>query len=376
MARIELQNIAKSFQVRGKEALLALRDVNLQVHDSELLVVLGPSGCGKTTLLRMIAGLEEPTDGTVLISGRVMNEVPAEDRHVAMVFQQDALLPHMTVSENIGLGLRLRKVPKSELVERVHETAKLLSLTPILEREPGSLSGGERQRVALARAIVQRPTVFLFDEPLSQLDATTRLRMRREIVRVQRQLGATTIYVTHDQAEALAIGHRIAVLDGGIVQQIATATDIYQRPANLFVAQFIGSPPMNLFQGIISAKGTELFFVSRRDSSDAAEPLVLPLAATPSAPLHKMVGSEVVLGIRPEHLLWVTANELTTHMLASVEAVEPTGPDAYVHLTNGQASCVMRARPNFPLTPGSALAIHFDMQHAHVFDRKTGVCIL
>ena len=255
MAQVVLDHLTKVFQGPGRESIRAVDDACLVVEDKELLVLVGPSGCGKTTNLRLIAGLEEPTTGTISINGQVVNDLPPKARDIAMVFQNHALYPHMSAYDNMAFGLTLRHHPKAEISKRVKDAAQILELTACLDRKPAALSGGQRQRVALGRAIVRQPKLFLLDEPLSNLDAQTRLQMRAEIARLHTRLAATMIYVTHDQVEALTLGHRIAVLKAGVIQQVADPMTVYQQPANLFVAGFIGSPPMNFFHGTLLAKG-------------------------------------------------------------------------------------------------------------------------
>ncbi len=257
MVRVVIENLSKIFKGAKGEEILVVNNANLTVEDKEFLVLVGPSGAGKSTTLRMIAGLEEISEGTVTIDGKVVNTVPPQDRDLAMVFQNYALYPHMTVFENLAFGLKLRKIPKTEINHRVQETAHMLGLASLLDRKPSALSGGERQRVALGRAIARQPKVFLFDEPLSNLDAPLRAQLRTEISKLHRRLEATMIYVTHDQAEAMMLGDRIAVMNEGVIQQVAAPMALYNSPANVFVAGFIGAPPMNLFHGIILQKGVE-----------------------------------------------------------------------------------------------------------------------
>src|SRR5271154_1544580 len=261
MAQVLLENLSKVFPEKGGPGVAAVKRINLQIEDREFMVLVGPSGCGKSTTLRMIAGLEEITSGTISIGGRLVNDVLPKDRDIAMVFQNYALYPHMTVYENMAFGLKLRKLPKAEIEARVNETAAMLGLESLLKRRPKALSGGQRQRVALGRAIVRKPKVFLFDEPLSNLDAKMRVSTRTEISKLHGRLGATMIYVTHDQVEAMTMGDRICVMKDGHVMQVAAPLEIYNHPANLFVAGFIGSPPMNFFKGTIARNGGRLTFV-------------------------------------------------------------------------------------------------------------------
>jgi multiple sugar transport system ATP-binding protein len=260
MAQVVLDRLTKVFQGRGGESVCAVDNLNLVVEDQELVVLVGPSGCGKTTTLRLIAGLEEPTAGTISINGQLVNDLPPKARDIAMVFQNHALYPHMSAYQNMAFGLKLRHYPRAEIEQRVKDTSQILDLTACLDRRPAALSGGQRQRVALGRAIVRQPKLFLLDEPLSNLDAQTRLQMRAEIARLHARLAATMIYVTHDQVEALTLGHRVAVMKAGVIQQAATPVDLYQHPANRFVAGFIGSPPMNFFNGTVLEERGALIF--------------------------------------------------------------------------------------------------------------------
>jgi len=260
MATVELDEVTKVYP-NGVEAV---QNVSLEIGDGELMVLVGPSGCGKTTVLRMVAGLEEISDGEVRIGGRVVNDVSPKDRDIAMVFQNYALYPHMTVAQNIGFGLKMRRLPRAEVELKVRNTAKMLGLSQWLERKPAQLSGGQRQRVAMGRAIVREPKVFLMDEPLSNLDAKLRVQMRAEVSRIQRRLGVSMLYVTHDQTEAMTMGDRVAVLLGGVLQQCAAPQELYERPINIFVAAFIGSPAMNLYEGALTPEGTAVSLGSQR----------------------------------------------------------------------------------------------------------------
>src|SRR5580692_5110761 len=275
MAQVSLENLSKVYPEKGGAGVAAVKKINLKIHDREFMVLVGPSGCGKSTTLRMIAGLEEISEGTVSIGDHVVNEVLPKDRDIAMVFQNYALYPHMTVYENMAFGLKLRKFSKAEISARVHEAAAMLGLEPLLARKPKALSGGQRQRVALGRAIVRKPKVFLFDEPLSNLDAKMRVSTRTEISKLHARLGATMIYVTHDQVEAMTMGDRICVMKDGDIMQVAAPLDLYNHPNNLFVAGFIGSPPMNFFRGTLRKAGDRLEFV---ETAEGGAPLrfVLP----------------------------------------------------------------------------------------------------
>lgn len=344
MARIELNNIAKSYG-----SVEVLRDVNLTIEDGEFIVLVGPSGCGKSTLLRMIAGLEPITGGEFQVDGRRMNEVPPRDRDMAMVFQSYALYPHMDVSRNMGFSLEIRKAQKEERSRKVADAANTLGLTALTERLPRALSGGQRQRVAMGRAIVRDPSAFLFDEPLSNLDAALRVEMRLEIARLHQRLNATMIYVTHDQVEALTLADRIVVLNAGDIQQVGTPLDLYERPSNKFVAQFIGSPTMNILgvdqaeNGVKLKDGTVLKVGSEKEQRQAHE-----------------------LGVRPEHLDVVA--EEAAHMKGVAELVEHLGSDTNIHASvPGVGPVLVRQHGHFPLRTGEAVNIAVDLEKAHLF---------
>lgn len=368
MASVVLENVSKIFREPGQKEISAVSRINMEIADGQLLAILGPSGSGKTTLLRLIAGLEGLSAGKISIGGQILNDIAPEHRDVAMVFQHDALYPHMSVMENLGFGLKLRRVPRAEIDQRVRDTAALLGLTPLLGRAPKSLSGGERQRVALGRAIVRQPKVFLFDEPLSQLDAPLRLQLRREIARLHRQLAATMIYVTHDQTEAMSLGQKIAVLNAGVIQQIADARTLYDCPQNLFVAGFIGSPPMNFFSGAFASRAGELTFVSANES------VVLAVDETRRDKLARHSGKEIVLGIRPEQIQFTSAGcaaDANHHVAAVVEWREPAGADELLHLESGMNKFVARVRNDAAPFPGEKVIVRLDMASAHFFDPVT-----
>jgi multiple sugar transport system ATP-binding protein len=342
-----------------------VKGIDLTIADREFMVLVGPSGCGKSTTLRMIAGLEEISGGTVDIGGRVVNDVAPKDRDIAMVFQNYALYPHMSVYENMAFGLTLRKMPKAEIGTRVREAAELLGLTGYLDRKPKALSGGQRQRVAVGRAIVRQPKVFLFDEPLSNLDAKMRTAMRTEISRLHARLGATMIYVTHDQVEAMTMGDRICVMKDGVIMQVATPLELYNRPANLFVAGFIGSPPMNFVSGTVqAAPGGGLAFAT----ADGA--VAVPLAGELARRAGPLAGRAVVFGLRPEHLA-VAENAAAGGLVADVDLVEPMGAETLVHLRAGAAALVARVKPTDRLARGQRLPVTLDLAHAHLFDPAT-----
>jgi multiple sugar transport system ATP-binding protein len=364
MAEVVLQNLAKTYP-DGARTVSAVKSINLTVADREFMVLVGPSGCGKSTTLRMIAGLEEITGGTVTIGGRVVNDLPPKDRDIAMVFQNYALYPHMTVYENMAFGLTLRKMPHAEIDSRVREAADLLGLADYLDRKPKALSGGQRQRVAVGRAIVRHPKVFLFDEPLSNLDAKMRTAMRTEISRLHARLGATMIYVTHDQIEAMTMGDRICVMRDGVIMQVATPLQLYNEPANLFVAGFIGSPPMNFISGTVTtqpASGGALFV-----ADDNALQLPLSNVLTSRAAAH--AGRPLLLGVRPEHLSLAVGDGATA--VLEVDLVEPTGAETLIHLRSGGRSLIARVKPTDRVTRGQRIAFAFDLAHAHLFDPAT-----
>ena len=345
--------------------VVAVRDVSLTVARGEFLVIVGPSGCGKSTTLRMVAGLEEISRGTISIGGRVVNDVAPKDRDIAMVFQNYALYPHMTVHDNMAFGLKMRKMPKDEIERRVREAAEILELTDLLKRKPKALSGGQRQRVAVGRAIVRHPKVFLFDEPLSNLDAKLRVQMRSEISRLHRQLGATMIYVTHDQVEAMTMGTRITILKEGSVQQIDDPLTLYRRPANRFVAEFIGSPAMNVFEGSFRPDGKGYLFEEGSFSVAIAD-----------VPGGDAFPDRIALGVRPENLRRVDATGDPRGALAvDVDLVEPLGSEVYVHGRVGSRRVVARLEPDSVVEPGTQLRLVPDAAHLHFFDAATGITL-
>ncbi|HSJ13392.1 MAG TPA: sn-glycerol-3-phosphate ABC transporter ATP-binding protein UgpC [Longimicrobiales bacterium] len=356
MAGVSLQSIRKVYE----NDFVAVHGATFDVADGEFLVLVGPSGCGKSTTLHMIAGLESISDGTLRIGERIVNDVPANERDIAMVFQNYALYPHMSVYQNMAFALKLRNVPKAEIDTRVREAAGILDIEPILDRKPRQLSGGQRQRVAVGRAIVRQPQVFLFDEPLSNLDAKLRVQTRKEISRLHRQLDATMIYVTHDQVEAMTMGDRIVVMNAGRIQQIGSPLELYDRPANEFVAAFIGSPSMNLVRGRIE-RGT---FVS-----DGGLQVELKGAAVPA---HE---GDVVVGIRPEALHvaggpWVP--EPHTAIETRLDVVEPMGNEIYMYASAGGQELVARVVPQPLPAPDQPLRLAVDLGRLHFFDGATG----
>jgi multiple sugar transport system ATP-binding protein len=380
MAQVVLEHLTKVFRGSRGESIRALDRASLTVEDQELLVLVGPSGCGKTTTLRLIAGLEAVTEGTVSIDGQVVNEVAPKDRDIAMVFQNHALYPHMSAYENMAFGLKLRRIPRAEIERRVKEAAELIGLTACLQRKPGDLSGGERQRVALGRAMVRRPHVFLLDEPLSNLDAALRLQMRAEISRLHRRLAATMIYVTHDQDEALTLGNRIAVMKQGVIQQVADPVKLYRNPANLFVAGFIGSPPMNFFKGTVVAKGNALFFQEQTLAGAALpNPITLPLEAANAGSLRPYLEKPILLGLRPENIVpRQSAPEAPPDRTieAIADVVQPMGSETHIYLTTAGHSFVARLPASANVQTGQTLSLVFEMPRAHFFDPTTQRAIL
>ena len=341
--------------------VVAVRDASYTVENGEFMVVVGPSGCGKSTLLRMVAGLEDVSRGTISIDDRVVNDVAPKDRDIAMVFQNYALYPHMSVYDNMAFGLKMRKYAKDEIDRRVRDAGEILGLTELLQRKPKALSGGQRQRVAVGRAIVRKPRVFLFDEPLSNLDARLRVQMRSEISRLHKQLGATMLYVTHDQVEAMTMGTRITLMKDGLIQQIDEPLKLYKEPSNQFVAGFIGSPSMNLLPGrVVGPPGARRFesagFSRRIDRLDAD--------AFPE---------NVTLGVRPENLRLSSAGEEAIRV--SVDLIEPLGSEVYVHGHAGDHRIVARLGPDQPLRLGEEVALEPDPARIHYFDGESGIAL-
>ncbi|BFN38261.1 ABC transporter ATP-binding protein [Fidelibacter multiformis] len=360
MAQIVLKNIDKTFDERQK----VIDNLNLTIHDGEFLVLVGPSGCGKSTTLRLIAGLESATAGDIFIGENRVNHIPPKDRDISMVFQNYALYPHMTVHDNIAFGLKLRKYPKEEIEQRVQEAADILEIHSLLKRKPKQLSGGQRQRVALGRAIVRKPKVFLFDEPLSNLDAKLRVQMRAEIKKLHRQLKITMVYVTHDQVEAMTMGDRIAIMKDGIIHQLDTPMEIYQKPADLFVAGFIGSPSMNFIPAVITEEKT----LYSKDMN-----LAFDFPESCCEGLKNESQKAVIIGIRPEHLYITPPNKSAVPIQTRLDLVEPLGNETILYLTRNETRlhCITGAFD--PLTEElSHMDLYPDMSKAHLFDAKTG----
>ena len=365
MAQVEISCLVKTYPDRTGPGARAVDGIDLTISDKEFMVLVGPSGCGKSTTLRMIAGLEDISGGSISIDGRKVNDVAPKDRDIAMVFQNYALYPHMSVYENMAFGLKLRNVPKAEIDTRVREAATLLGLETYLDRKPKALSGGQRQRVAVGRAIVRRPKVFLFDEPLSNLDAKMRVGMRAEISRLHQQLGATMIYVTHDQVEAMTMGDRICVMREGRILQVAAPLELYNQPADLFVAGFIGSPPMNFFTGTLAGKGASVCFV---ESGATPFPVTVPLPPALAAAAQGC--AEVVLGVRPEDVQ-IVAPGTSAQAEATVDVIEPMGAETFLTLRTAAGSLTARVRPNEVVAHGQTLRLAFALDRLHLFDRAT-----
>ena len=366
MAEVSFENVHKVFPGNVQ----AVNDVNIKIKDGEFLVLVGPSGCGKSTSLRMLAGLEEISEGTIRIGDRVINDVPPKDRDIAMVFQNYALYPHMTVYDNMAFGLKLRKFKKQEIERRVKEAADILGIPELLERRPKALSGGQRQRVAVGRAIVRKPAVFLFDEPLSNLDAKMRVQMRAEISKLHNRLETTMIYVTHDQIEAMTMGDRIVVLKDGYIQQVATPTDLYDNPTNAFVAGFIGTPPMNFFNGRIERQDGKLCF------NEGTFSLAVPEAWIEDVEPYE--DKEVIFGARPENIgsPSAEAEEDVPKITAKVEVVEPMGSESYLYMNTGKSNFIARVDSHRKCDVGDDLDLALLMRKGKIFDKQTENVIL
>jgi len=362
MAQVSLNNVSKIFPGN----VWAIKDINLGIENKEFVVLVGPSGCGKSTTLRIIAGLEEESEGQVYIGDQLVNDVPPKDRNIAMVFQNYALYPHMTVYENMAFGLKLRKYPKAEIDARVKEAASILGIEKLLHRKPRELSGGQRQRVAVGRAIVRKPLVFLFDEPLSNLDAKMRVQMRTEIKKLHIRLQTTMIYVTHDQTEAMTMGDRIVVMKDGCIQQIADPIQLYDKPVNRFVAGFIGSPPMNFVRGTIMKKNGKFYFNEGKFHVriiDAMAPKIT-----------QYLERKIIFGIRPEDIydkLFVSEASQENTIKAICEVIEPMGSEAYLYLNTGHTSLVAKVGGHDKPTINQDMDIVFDMSKIHFFDKDT-----
>lgn len=361
MASVTYDHVYKRFG-----DMVAVNDMNIHIEDKEFLVLVGPSGCGKTTALRLLAGLEEISEGQIYIGDRVVNDVAPKDRDIAMVFQSYALYPHLSVYDNMAFGLKLRKVPKEEIKRRVQEAAEILGIQDLLNRKPRQLSGGQRQRVAVGRAIVREPKVFLFDEPLSNLDAKLRVAMRAEISKLHQRLQTTFIYVTHDQVEAMTMATRIAVINKGILQQVDNPQNLYDRPDNLFVAGFIGSPAMNFFPAKLR-KGDGRLFVE-------SEGFAIPIPAEKAQPYYAYEGKNVIFGIRPENIHdphFTPPNIHAENIEAQVDVTELMGNEIFLHMLSGKNAFVARVDPRSSLHVGEKVQLAFDMDNFHIFDAET-----
>jgi len=367
MAQVSLQDVSKIY----KGGSQAVDNVSLNIENKEFLVLVGPSGCGKSTTLRMVAGLEEVTDGKVWIGTRLVNDVPAKDRDIAMVFQNYALYPHMTVFENMAFGLKLRKYPKNEIDRRVNDAAQILGIKKYLTRRPRQLSGGERQRVALGRAIVRKPQVFLFDEPLSNLDAKMRVVMRTEIHKLRKRLQTTFIYVTHDQTEAMTLGDRIAVMKDGKIHQCADPIEIYDKPANKFVASFIGTPPISFMEGRIIKKDRKYYY----DEGNFQIKIVEEMHQA----IEPYEGKDVILGVRAEDIydkIFVSESSPENTITATCEVIEPMGSEVYLYMNTGKHTFIARVGSHDRPEANREMNIVFDMSKVHFFDPETEETII
>ena len=369
MASLSLRHIYKKYP----GGVTAVSDFNLEVKDKEFIVFVGPSGCGKTTTLRMIAGLEEITEGELFIGDQLVNDVAPKDRQIAMVFQNYALYPHMSVFENMSFGLKLNKTPKEEIKRRVEEAARVLDITHLLDRKPKALSGGQKQRVALGRAIVRNPKVFLLDEPLSNLDAKLRAAMRTELTKLHKRVGTTFVYVTHDQVEAMTMATRIVVMKDGLIQQVDTPQNLYDAPCNIFVAGFIGTPQMNFINGKLVKKDSDVYFEFEGVS------LKLPADKANAPELADYIGNEVVVGLRPECISdeakVVEANPETSFAV-DVDVTELMGAEIYLYLNIGETRLIARVSSRSLSRAGQNINVNFDMTRLHIFDKDTERCII
>ena len=369
MANVTLRHIYKVYA----GGVTAVNDFNLVIKDKEFIVLVGPSGCGKSTTLRMVAGLEEISEGELYIGDKLMNDVPPKERDIAMVFQNYALYPHMTVYDNMSFGLKLRKVPKPEIDKLVHEAAKILGIEQLLDRKPKALSGGQRQRVAMGRAIVRNPKVFLMDEPLSNLDAKLRVQMRIEIQKIHQRLETTIIYVTHDQTEAMTLGTRIVVLKDGIIQQVDTPQNLYDKPCNVFVAGFMGSPQMNLINAKVVQSGEDVVLMFGGNTVKLPEGKAQKLIEA------GYVDTTVIMGIRPEDLndseVIINANPDCV-IEATIRVYELLGAEVYLYFDIDEVNCTARVNPRTTARPGDTIKLGIDMTKLHIFDKDTEQVIL
>jgi multiple sugar transport system ATP-binding protein len=361
MAEVLLKNVTKIYDGGNK----VVTDANFKVEDKEFVVLVGPSGCGKTTTLRMIAGLEDITSGEIFIDGKLVNNLPPKDRDIAMVFQNYALYPHMTVYENMAFGLKLKKVDKKEIDIRVKEAARILGLETYLDRKPKALSGGQRQRVAVGRAIVRKPKVFLFDEPLSNLDAKLRVQMRTEISKLHKQLGATMIYVTHDQTEAMTMGDRIVIMKDGVINQVDTPLSLYNKPVNQFVAGFIGSPAMNFLNGKILDK-TDMVFESNNSE------ITFNFSSEQKNDLKAYAGKEITVGIRPEDISVESNSGKPIELNSVLDVIEPMGNETFIYFEIEKVQFIARIKSLHDLKVGAKIKLYVDPMKIYLFDKTTG----
>jgi multiple sugar transport system ATP-binding protein len=367
---VQIKDLVKTYtDDRGRPTFTAVKNINLNIDDGEFMVLVGPSGCGKTTTLRMVAGLEKISSGIITIGNRVVNDLEPKDRGIAMVFQNYALYPHMTIFNNMAFGLQLAKKKKDFIQETVTRTSKALGLSQMMERKPQALSGGQRQRVALGRAIVRNPQVFLFDEPLSNLDAKMRVQMRSEISRLHGQLGSTMIYVTHDQVEAMTMGDRICVMKDGAIMQVADPLTLYRKPENLFVAGFIGSPPMNLLRGKIEKRDSGLVFTETAEQNVISIPI--KAGSTLEALASKHLNKPIVLGIRPEHITEETKNGSQIPVASTVDIAEPMGSESLVYMKAGSGSFIAKIHGENLFQQGQQLTVYVNLDKVHLFDAET-----
>ncbi len=367
MSEVILNDVSKIYA----GGVTAVDKINLQIKDKEFMVLVGPSGCGKSTTLRMIAGLEDISAGIAKIADRVINDVPPKNRDIAMVFQNYALYPHMSVYENMAFGLKLHKISKNDIDRRVREAAEILSMQNYLDRKPKALSGGQRQRVALGRAIVRKPSVFLFDEPLSNLDAKMRVQMRTEISKLHHRLETTMIYVTHDQTEAMTLGDRICVMKDGLIQQVDSPLNIYERPANVFVAGFIGTPPMNFIRGRLCGHKESFHFISDNG-------IDIPLPESWNVKLSSHAEKAAVFGIRPEDIGSEHAESVpdAPSLNCQIEVIEPMGSETYIYFNLGGSACIAKVDAHRRIKVGDSLKLPLLMSKAHLFDAETEKIIL
>ncbi|HNZ99465.1 sn-glycerol-3-phosphate ABC transporter ATP-binding protein UgpC [Ruminococcus sp.] len=375
MAGLTLKGIYKKYP----GGVVAVSDVNLEIRDKEFIVLVGPSGCGKSTTLRMIAGLEEISEGELYIGDRLVNDIAPKDRDIAMVFQNYALYPHMTVFDNMAFGLKLRKVPKAEIERKVNEAAKILDLTHLLDRKPKAMSGGQRQRVALGRAIVRSPKVFLLDEPLSNLDAKLRAQMRTEIAKIHKKLGTTFIYVTHDQTEAMTMGDRIVCMKDGFVQQIDTPQNLYENPVNKFVAGFLGSPQMNFIDAELKEEYGQFIVEFGASNGRGNRYQIIVPESEVNEDLGSYVGKEIILGVRPESIHdeeMYLSNASTGVIDANVEITEMMGAETYLYLLCEGIPLTARVSPRSTARPGDDIKVAIDPNRIHIFDKETEKAIV